>query len=171
MRSLLIIAALFAGLALYSCGGGSKENNENNSGAVSNAGSNSSATMENNAPSVDVNAFSKSKGVGKFTDVKVSSTIDAKMAAKGEELFETNCTACHHYTSEKLIGPGLKGITKIRTPEWIMNMITNPIQMTQQDPVAHELFTEFNETQMTNQGLTDEQARDVLEFLRKNDSQ
>lgn len=170
MKSALIIMALFAGLALYSCGGGSKEDNNSNSEPVSNAGG-GSATMENNAPSIDVNAYSKSKGVGKFKDVDVSSNIDAAMAAKGKELFETNCTACHHATAEKLIGPGLKGITKIRTPEWILNMITNPLQMTQQDPVAHELFTEFNQTQMTNQGLTDEQARDVLEFLRQNDAQ
>jgi hypothetical protein len=69
-----------------------------------------------------------------------------------------------------LIGPGLKGITKIRTPEWIMNMITNPDQMTQQDPVAEALLVQFNHTQMTNQGLTDEEAREVLEFFRQNDA-
>lgn len=161
--------ALFAGVALYSCGGGnSSSENSSNDEPVSNAGSGSS-TMSNKA-AIDVDAPSSSKGVGKFTDVKVGATIDDKMAEKGEEIFQTSCTACHHETAEKLIGPGLKGITKIRTPEWIMNMITDPEKMTHSDPVAEALLNQFNQTQMTNQGLTDEQARDVLEFLRKNDS-
>ena len=172
MKSGLIMLALVGGIALYSCGGGSSNSSSESSSSdqpVSNAGS-APATMSN-TPSVDVDAPSSSKGVGKFTDVKVSSTIDDKMAAKGEEVFQTSCTACHHATAEKLIGPGLKGVTKIRTPEWIMNMITNPEWMTHQDPVAEALFQQFNQTQMANQGLSDEQAREVLEYLRKNDSQ
>jgi mono/diheme cytochrome c family protein len=169
MKSVLIVIALFVGIALYSCGGGSSSDNSNGSEAVSNAGK-SPAMMENSKSAVDVDAPSKSKGVGKFTDVKVPSGIDAKMAAKGQEVFNTKCTACHQATDQKLIGPGLKGITKIRTPEWIMNMITNPDQMTQQDPVAEALLVQFNHTQMTNQGLTDEEAREVLEFFRQNDA-
>lgn len=127
--------------------------------------------MMTDKPAIDVDAPSESKGVGKFTSVDVGSSIDDEMAEKGEEVFQTSCTACHHETAEKLIGPGLKGITKIRTPEWIMNMITDPEKMTHSDPVAEALFNQYNQTQMTNQGLTDEQARQVLEYLRKNDTQ
>lgn len=172
MKSGLIMLALFGGIALYSCGGSSSNSTSESgseSGPVSNAGGES--TMMSNKAAIDVDAPSTSKGVGKFTDVKVGATIDDKMASKGEEVFQTSCTACHHATTEKLIGPGLKGVTKIRTPEWIMNMITNPEGMTHSDPVAEALFNQFNQTQMANQGLTDVQAREVLEFLRKNDSQ
>lgn len=170
MKSGLIALALFAGFALCSCGSGNKNASDNSSenGPVSNAES-SSSSMSSKA-AIDVDAPSSSKGVGKFTDVKVGATIDAKMAEKGQEVFQTSCTACHHETAEKLIGPGLKGVTKIRTPEWIMNMITDPEKMTHSDPVAEALLDQFNQTQMTNQGLTDEQARDVLEYLRQNDS-
>ena len=170
MKVGLIIFVLFAGISLYSCSGGSSSENNSSSDSVSNAGS-ASETMDNNTPSIDVNAPSASKGVGKFTDVKIGAAIDPAMAAKGQEVFETKCTACHQATDKKLIGPGLKGISKIRTPEWIMNMMTNPDEMTHKDPVAMALYDEFNHTQMTNQGLSDEEARQVLEFFRKNDSQ
>lgn len=172
MRSILMGLLLVAGVALYSCGG--------NSGSTDNTTDSSASTGPSAAPAeesgagsaaVDVNASSDSKGVGKFTDVKVASTIDQAMAKKGEEVFQTKCTACHQATDQKLIGPGLKGISKIRTPEWIMNMMTNPDEMTQKDPVAKALFEEFNHTQMTNQGVSDEEARQIYEFFRQNDAQ
>lgn len=169
MKSVLVTLAVAASLVLYSCGGGSSSENTSNNAPVSNAGS--EPAMMDNKEAIDVNAPSKSKGVGKFTDVKVADAIDAKMADQGKEVFQTKCTACHQATDQKLIGPGLKGITKIRTPEWIMNMITDPEKMTHSDPVAIALFNEFNQTQMTNQGLTDQEARQVLEFLRQNDAQ
>lgn len=164
----MIILALFAGVALYSCGGGSSSSDTKSEEPVSNAGA-PAASMDSKA-AVDVDAPSTSKGVGKFTDIKVGASIDAKMAEKGQELFETKCTTCHLATTEKVIGPGLKGISKIRTPEWIMNMITDPVKMTHSDPIAEALLNQFNQTQMTDQGLTDEEARDVLEFFRQNDA-
>lgn len=169
MKSVSIGLMLFAGVLLYSCGGGTGSSNSDSTSTT--VSGNSSKASGDNTASVDVNAVSDSKGVGKFTDVKVGSTIDAAMAQKGEEVFQTKCTACHQATDQKLIGPGLKGISKIRTPEWIMNMITNPDTMVQNDPVAKALFEEFNHTQMTNQGLTDQEAREVLEYFRKNDAQ
>ena len=32
----------------------------------------------------------------------------------------------------------------MRTPEWIMNMILNPTEMVEKDPLAKELLVEFN---------------------------
>lgn len=184
MKKLLIAAILAGGVTLYSCEGGSDHTDR--SGVVSNAEVPPTtmdgkiieeAPMEDTASGataagesgLDVNAPSDSKGVGKFKDVKVGATVDAALAAKGKDLFQTSCTACHTATDQRLIGPGLKGITKIRTPEWIMNMITNPIEMTHNDPVAEALLKEFNNVQMTNQNVGDDGARAILEFLRQND--
>lgn len=171
MKTILITGILFFSVALYSCGGGNNNNNSesNDSGVVSNA-TNEPATLGNGS-AVDVDKPSDSKGVGQFKDVEISANIDPQLAEKGKEIFQTKCTACHQATEQKLIGPGLKGITKIRTPEWIMNMITNPTEMTQKDPVAHELYEEFNHTQMTDQGVDKEGARAILEFFRQNDAQ
>ncbi|WP_207532506.1 c-type cytochrome [Desertivirga arenae] len=110
---------------------------------------------------------SDSKGVGRFSSVEIGA-LDAAMATKGEAVFTAKCAACHKTTGEKLVGPGLKGVTQRRTPEWIMNMITNPEEMTKNDPVAKALF-EKHLVQMTFQNVNDEETRQILEFFRKND--
>lgn len=165
MKKVLVAGMLSVAVALYSCGGHSSSSESSNE-PVSNAET-PSTTMANSSPAIDINAKSDSKGVGKFTDVKVGK-LDAALATKGKSLFENKCTACHKPTDEKEIGPGLKGITTIRTPEWILNMMTNPNEMTDKDPVAKALLAEFH-TQMTFQNVSDEEARAILEFLRQND--
>ncbi len=47
-----------------------------------------------------------------------------------------------------------------------MNMILNPEEMIQKDPIAKKLLMEFNGAPMANQNLTEEQARQVLEYFR-----
>ncbi len=47
-----------------------------------------------------------------------------------------------------------------------MNMILNPENMTKEDPIAKKLLQEYNGVQMTNQNLTQEEARAVLEYFR-----
>ncbi len=126
------------------------------------------------APAADVNAVidtkapSDSKGVGKFTDVKLDA-IDASKADLGKAVFATKCTTCHKLTANKFVGPGLLGITKRRTPEWILNMITDPEKMFKLDPVAKKLFEEIL-TPMANQNINDADAMNILEYLRQNDS-
>ena len=78
------------------------------------------------------------------------------------------CIACHKLTDEKLVGPGWKAVTDRRTPEWVMNFATNTQVMLDKDLVAQaDLVTCV--VRMPNQDLTDEQARDMLEFMRSND--
>jgi cytochrome c551/c552 len=91
------------------------------------------------------------------------------MAEKGQAVFAAKCVACHKTTDQKIVGPGLKGVTERRTPEWIMNQITNPLEMEQKDPVGKALL-EKHLTQMTFQNVTDDESRQILEFLRKNDA-
>ncbi|EMK00873.1 cytochrome c family protein [Leptospira sp. WS58.C1] len=107
-----------------------------------------------------------SKGVGPVSSVTLG-TLNEGMAQKGKLNFETKCSACHKF-EEKVVGPALKGVTERRTPEWIMNMILNPIEMTQKDPIAQELLAEHL-TQMTFQNVQESEAREILEYLRKMD--
>ena len=76
--------------------------------------------------------------------------------------------ACHKLTDEKLVGPGWKGVTDRRTPEYIMNFVTNTDEMLNKDPNAKALL-EVCMVRMPNQNLTDDEAREMLEFMRKND--
>ncbi|WP_105473858.1 c-type cytochrome [Jejuia pallidilutea] len=105
------------------------------------------------------------KGIGPINSVTLGTQIDKKMVAHGEDVFKKMCTACHR-TDKKFIGPAPKNILDRRTPEWVMNMILNPEEMTQKDPLAKALLIEFNGSPMANQGLSEEDARAVLEYFR-----
>lgn len=105
------------------------------------------------------------KGVGPIKSVALDATIDQNMVAHGSEVYKKMCTACHR-ADKKFIGPAPTGIMERRSPEWIMNMILNPEEMVQKDPLAKELLMEFNGAPMANQGLTEEDARAVLEYFR-----
>jgi len=106
-------------------------------------------------------------GIGPVKTVTLGA-LDKNLADKGKELFETKCVACHKFDS-KLVGPPLKDVTKRRKPEWIMNMILNPEQMTKENPVAKQLFGQYL-TQMTFQNVTQDDARAILEYFRSLDN-
>ncbi len=105
------------------------------------------------------------KGVGPVTNLVLSGEIDQELAARGKQLFDTNCISCH-LAENKLVGPAPKGILDRRSPEWIMNMIINPDEMLEKDALAQELLEEFNGVPMVNQRITEEEARAMLEYFR-----
>jgi len=91
--------------------------------------------------------------------------IDETQVAVGKKLFsEKGCTACHAF-GKKLACPDLNGVTMRRTALWMENQILHPEVMTKEDPIAHQLFAQYA-LQMTNQHLTPEEARAVIEFLK-----
>ena len=71
-------------------------------------------------------------------------------------------------TDEKLVGPGWKGVTTRHKPEWIMNFTTNTDVMIDKDPKAQAML-EICMVRMPNQNLSDDDARNVLEYMRQND--
>lgn len=103
------------------------------------------------------------KGLGPVKSVELGE-FNEEMAKKGAEIYELKCTACHNPDDEK-VGPPPINILSRRTPEWIMNMILNPEEMAIKDPIARGLLVQYN-TVMANQGLTQEDARAVLEYFR-----
>lgn len=105
------------------------------------------------------------KGVGQIKEITLDPVINMEMAAAGEAIFKTNCTACHKL-DKRFIGPSPKGILERRSPEWIMNMILDPKLMTEQDRCAKDLLIEFNGAAMANQNLTVEETRSILEYFR-----
>lgn len=117
----------------------------------------------NGNPSYDPN-----RGEGKFTKVDISSTLDAAKADAGNKVYTVKCSACHKLTEEKLVGPGWKGVTSRHSAEWIMNFATNTDEMINKDPKAQAML-EICLVRMPNQNLTDEDARNIYEFMRKND--
>jgi mono/diheme cytochrome c family protein len=105
-------------------------------------------------------------GIGPVKEVKLAA-IDRSLVEKGQQTFNTKCASCHKFDS-RLVGPPLQGVTQRRKPEWIMNMILNPQQMTQENPAAKELFATYL-VQMTFQDVTQDDARAILEYFRSLD--
>lgn len=124
--------------------------------------------VDESAVAKDPSEYDPKRGEGKFDKVELGATVDQAMAADGEKIAEVKCTSCHKLTDEKLVGPGWKGVMSRHQPEWIMNFITNPDPMITKDPKMQAQL-EICLVRMPNQGLSDDEARHVLEFMRKND--
>lgn len=138
-------------------------------------GSNNSSDNKQAPPSADQSksadanpSYDQKRGEGKFSKVEVSPGLDVAKADAGLKVYTVKCSACHKLTEEKLVGPGWKGVTSRHTAEWIMNFATNPDVMIDKDPKAQAML-EICLVRMPNQNLTDEDARNIYEFMRKND--
>ena len=117
---------------------------------------------QNNSEKID---SLSNKGVGPITNVILEDKVNISMANSGEKLFNQLCTSCH-MINEDYIGPAMSGILDRRSPEWVMNMILNPIQMLKEDPIAIELLEEYDFEYMYNQNLLEEEVREILEYFR-----
>ena len=107
----------------------------------------------------------KDVGIGPVSELVLPADVDQEMADRGHKVYKEKCTACHK-ASKKFIGPSPKGIFERRNPAWVMNMILNPDEMVQKNPIAKALLIEFNGSPMANQNLTEEQAREIVEYFR-----
>ena len=105
------------------------------------------------------------KGIGPIKSITLNDEIDMNMANQGKAIFMTMCTSCHK-PNEDFIGPSPAGILNKRSPEWIMNMILNPEVMNQKDSLAKTIYEQYNRSPMSNQYLSEKQAREILEYFR-----
>jgi mono/diheme cytochrome c family protein len=147
-----ILTVVATAALLVGCGGSSEGD----------AGGGSSASSTPQTTGDAASDAHPTKGIGPIDHVDLAS-LDRSLAATGAEVFEAKCTPCHKM-EEKYVGPALKGVTDRRAPEWIMNMILNPDEMVKQDPAARKLLSEYI-APMTNQNLTEEEAKAVLVYF------
>lgn len=144
---------LVALLGLAGCGGGGGD-------AAPPAGGGQGA-----AAPAGLTAFQQEHGIGPVTEVvALPATVDHELAERGEDVFEVKCAACHQM-EQRFVGPALGDVTSRRSPAYIMNMILNPQQMVEEHPVAKELLAQYMSF-MPNQGVTREEARAIVEYLR-----
>jgi len=155
MKKLIFLGAVV--LSLAACGGAANDKSGDS------ANKDQSEKTENGNPSYD-----PKRGEGKFTTVDIGEHLDAAKADAGNKVYSVKCSACHKLTEEKLVGPGWKGVTTRHEPVWIMNFVTNTDEMITKDP-AVQAQLEICMVRMPNQSLSDEDARNLLEFMRKND--
>ena len=129
---------LFAGLFFYACGNGETEDG--------------------------LTEFELNHGIGPVTEKLEIGDLDLEKAERGQEIFNNICVACHNLDAV-ISGPRLRNVANNREPEFIMNYILNPVEMSSRHPVGQELSGSYPGSK-TDLGLTQEQARNVLEFLR-----
>lgn len=148
-------------LLIAACGGGSSSSTSNDKGT--NPYSTAEKTPSGNP------AYDPHRGEGPYNadNVKIGA-LDPAMAEAGHKIQQVKCASCHKLTDEKLVGPGWKGVTERRKPEWIMNFISNPDPMIDKDP-AVQAQLELCLVRMPNQNLSGDEPRQVLEFMRQND--
>ncbi|MCM5662069.1 c-type cytochrome [Galbibacter mesophilus] len=155
------IAACMFALAIVSCGDGKKEKKEEKFQYQTNTPEKSKKEEESAGTPVDMD----NEGVGPVSGLELPAEIDQEMVAKGKEIFNTKCTACH-VIDKRLIGPPLKDVLDRRNPSWVMNMIINPDKMLKEDPIAIALMKEYNNAIMLNQNVKEDEARAIVEYIR-----
>jgi len=155
MKKLIVFCLM--SVFIYACSSNNKEKKEERTYA------------EESAPAAsDASTYDPHRGEGKFDKVEVGEKLDVAMANDGKVIADLKCASCHKMTDEKLVGPGWKGVSERRKPEWIMNFITNPDAMIDKDPELQAQL-EICLVRMPNQNLTDDDARKIYEYMRQND--
>ncbi len=124
---------------------------------------------------LDVNALTKNQQEAHGTivrpgDIQMTNPLNQQWVSEGKNIYDVKCQPCHKLNDEKLVGPGWKGVTQRRQPDWILNMITNVDIMLEKDIEAQKLLEECI-VRMPNQNLNLDEARKVLEFQRSNDGE
>ena len=158
MKKLLIL--ILSATFMISCGGKDEKKEEKQEIKLKDHSQNK-ATTPDDGVAADLNNL----GIGPIKSVDISQPVNQEMANLGEQVFNAKCTACHKVDT-KLLGPPMKGVLEKRNPVWVMNMMLNPTEMIQKDPTAKALLAQYNNLPMTPMGLTEEDARNVLEYMR-----
>ena len=85
----------------------------------------------------------------------------------GEALFIKACASCHSIGRGDRIGPDLNGVTQRRDSAWLKKIISRPdLVLASNDTITEELKARFPIVAMPNLGLSEEDAIDVLAYIR-----
>jgi mono/diheme cytochrome c family protein len=139
----LLTLVLLGSVVLAGCGSGAKKEDA----SVGAAGASASGSKYDAGPRA------------------AEASVDHELAEQGEKLFkDKGCSACHAFGA-RLSGPDLAGVAGRRTAAWLEQQILHPDVMTKEDPISRQLMAQ-HALQMPNQGLTPEEAKAVIEFLK-----
>jgi protein SCO1 len=87
---------------------------------------------------------------------------------QGQYIFGRDCIACHTIGHGDGIGPDLLGVTRTRDANWLALMIRKPEQLrNEKDPLAAALLKKYNNVQMPNVGLNNEELGYVIGYIEE----
>jgi mono/diheme cytochrome c family protein len=152
---LLIVYAVVA--VMFGCG--KKSEQESSSSAPPPAQTSAAPTFDTTATAGLISKYDSGPRAN-------ATPVDAAKAAQGEKLFTTKgCVVCHGF-GKKVTCPDLAPVAGQRTAEWMEQQILHPDVMTKEDPIAKQLLVEYK-TQMTQLHLTPDEAKAVIEYIKK----
>ncbi|MDB5262578.1 MAG: cytochrome, partial [Adhaeribacter sp.] len=95
-------------------------------------------------------------------------STDKEVIAKGQQLFQNNCTACHSF-KQKGIGPNLAGLTADVPHSWITRFIRNAPEVIQSgDNRARRLLEEYNQYMPPFPQLNEADIQALVSYIHKN---
>jgi len=103
-----------------------------------------------------------SRGAGSsYSQVKMQPQV-----SRGEYLFRSRCTACHTLGEPGELGPDLIGVSEKRDRDWLIRWIASPdVLLAEGDPIALQIFEQYQQRAMPNLGLNESDVTAVLEFI------
>jgi len=91
----------------------------------------------------------------------------AQSAADGEMIFKDKCAGCHTIGGGPLVGPDLEGVTARSDPQWLASFIAAPDKvLAAGDPTATALLKQYNNVQMPNLNLSQDQVAALIAYLQ-----
>lgn len=101
-----------------------------------------------------------------LTVISLSWSDRTEAQDNGETVFNTTCFACHTIGGGRLIGPDLAGVHELRSQEWLEQFVrSSQTLINSGDADAVALYEEYSNMLMPDALLSDEQIRDVLNFI------
>jgi hypothetical protein len=85
----------------------------------------------------------------------------------GEQIFESNCGACHQL-HQIVIGPSLNGVIERKGIDWFMNWITNPKELIETNEEAARLFEDYGRTEHLAYPFEEQELQLLIEYIKQN---
>ncbi|GAA4411868.1 hypothetical protein GCM10023187_38270 [Nibrella viscosa] len=97
--------------------------------------------------------------------VPIAYSTDQQLLAKGQQLFQQNCSACHNFL-QKGIGPNLAQVTAEVSPQWLKKFIHNaPAVIASGDARATKLYKEYQQYMPAFASLRDADLHALMSFI------
>ena len=103
--------------------------------------------------------------------ITITLSVTAWAQEPGEQIFQTNCSACHTLGGGRLVGPDLQAVGERRSAEWLEKFIQSSTSLIQSgDAEANAVFEEFSGMTMPDFSLTSAQIKQILSFIETRSS-
>lgn len=94
--------------------------------------------------------------------------VNSQVNARGAELYQQQCAACHRIGQGKFVGPDLLNITEKRDRDWLIRFIRSSETLIKQgDSLAVAISEEYNGLLMPDADMTDSEIELVLQYIEE----